>query len=444
VNVTYHLAHFPPAVETVQVGSSNSTPLAFSALATTTSGATWLSVSPTAGTTPATINLSFSVSGMTPGVYQGTVTLASGGITQAAIGVTLTVVADTGIVLQAAPASLTFTSTGTAPAAQNVQVSAGTDAVIFLADISTSNNGKWLSVTPTGAATPATLSVSVDPKNLTPATYTGTISLHLSGLTNVAQTIPVTFTIGSAPTLPAINTNGVLNAGSLAAAIAPGTWVSIFGTALSPTTRSWNGTDFTGGKLPMSLDNVSVTIDGKPAAVSYISSTQINVLAPDAASTGLVFAQVKTPAGTSSNALVLQQTAAPAFFPLRAANTNYVAGTHADNSLLAGTALNQQGLTGTPAKPGETIVLYGTGFGATQPAISATALVTSPMPLANPQDLRVRIGGVDAQVVFAGLVSPGLYQFNVIVPNVPDGDQTVVAELRGLATQTGLWVPVQR
>jgi uncharacterized protein (TIGR03437 family) len=199
-----------------------------------------------------------------------------------------------------------------------------------------------------------------------------------------------------------------------------------------------------GGKLPTVLDNVSVTIDGKAAAVAYVSPTQINVLAPDDSTTGLVFAQVKAPAGTSATALVLQQTAAPAFFQFHAPSANYAAATHADGSLLAGTALVQQGILGTPAKPGETIVLYGTGFGATQPAISATALVPSALPLANLQDLRVRIAGVDATAVFAGLVSPGLYQFNVVVPNVPDGDQTVTAELRGLATQSGLMVTVQR
>jgi uncharacterized protein (TIGR03437 family) len=263
-------------------------------------------------------------------------------------------------------------------------------------------------------------------------------------LSNVAQTIPVTFTVTAANPLPSINSNAVLNAGSLIAAIAPGAWVSIFGANLAGTTRSWQTADFVGGKLPTSLDNVSVTIDGKAAAVSYVSPTQINVLAPDDTTTGLVFAQVKTPGGTSGTTLVLLQTAAPAFFQFRAASTNYVAGTHADNSLLAGTALVQQGVVGTPAKPGETIVLYGTGFGATQPSISATAPVTAALPLANPQDLRVRIGGVDAPVAFAGLIAPGLYQFNVVVPNVPDGDQTVVAELRGLASQSGLLLAVQR
>jgi uncharacterized protein (TIGR03437 family) len=112
--------------------------------------------------------------------------------------------------------------------------------------------------------------------------------------------------------------------------------------------------------------------------------------------------------------------------------------------LLAGPALIQQGTPGTAAKVGETIVLFGTGFGATLPAISATALVPVPLPLARPEDLRVRIGGLDAAIAYAGLISPGVYQFNVVVPPVAEGDQSVVAELRGLLTQSGLLLTIQR
>ena len=90
------------------------------------------------------------------------------------------------------------------------------------------------------------------------------------------------------------------------------------------------------------------------------------------------------------------------------------------------------------------IVLFGTGFGATQPAISATALVPAPyLPLAHPEDLHVRIGGFDAVIAFAGLISPGVYQFNVVVPPLAAGDQSVVAQLRDLLTQTDLLLTIQ-
>jgi uncharacterized protein (TIGR03437 family) len=220
--------------------------------------------------------------------------------------------------------------------------------------------------------------------------------------------------------------------------------VSVFGAALSPVTRPWLASDFVNGVLPTSLDGVSVTINDKAAAIAFISPTQINALAPDDTATGLVPVQVKSPAGTSENVLTLLQTAAPALFQLSGGTAQYVAGTHADGSYVAGPALLEKGISGTPAKPGETIVLFGTGFGATKPAISATAQVPAALPLERPEDLRVRIGGVDARIAFAGLISPGLYQLNVIVPQVDDGDVPVVAELRGLLTRPDILLTVRR
>jgi uncharacterized protein (TIGR03437 family) len=69
--------------------------------------------------------------------------------------------------------------------------------------------------------------------------------------------------------------------------------------------------------------------------------------------------------------------------------------------------------------------------------------VPAALPLAHPEDLRVRISGIDATIAFAGLISPGVYQFNVVVPQVAPGDQPVVAELHGLLSQSGLLVTIQ-
>jgi len=47
-------------------------------------------------------------------------------------------------------------------------------------------------------------------------------------------------------------------------------------------------------------------------------------------------------------------------------------------------------------------------------------------------------------VSFAGLVSPGEFQFNVVVPaNVPDGDQAITATYGGVSTQPGTLIAIQ-
>lgn len=444
ISTTYRTGHFPPAAETVQVTSAGSAPVPFTVQTSTNSGGNWLSATPPSGATPAALSITFTISGLQPGVYTGKVTVASDPANPVIIAVTLAVVTDATLVLQANPASLSFSyvSGGQIPPSQSLAVTVSGDNVIFQAEVTAPPNGKWLLVSPAAAATPAKLTVSVDPKTLSPGAYSGAITLRVAGVPN-PQTVPVALSVQTPPVLPSITQNGVVNAANFSGAISPGTWVSIFGGNLSATTRPWREADFLNGKLPLALDGVSVTIDGEPAAVAFVSPTQLNVLAPDNTTTGLVSVQVKSPAGTSDNALALEQTASPAFFQFRAGATAYVAGTHADGTYLAGAGLVQQGIPGAPAKPGETIAVYGTGFGATQPAISATALVPSPLPLANPQDLRVRIGGVDAAIAFAGLISPGVYQFNVVVPQVDDGDRTVVAELRGLLTRSDLMLSVQ-
>jgi uncharacterized protein (TIGR03437 family) len=96
----------------------------------------------------------------------------------------------------------------------------------------------------------------------------------------------------------------------------------------------------------------------------------------------------------------------------------------------------------TPAAPGETIVIYGNGFGATSTAVTAGAETQSgtlsPLPA-------ITIGGLTAQVQFAGLnVAPGEFQFNVVVPAaLAAGDQPIVATYNGQTTQMGTLVTVQ-
>ena len=148
--------------------------------------------------------------------------------------------------------------------------------------------------------------------------------------------------------------------------------MSIIGSNLSTTTYSWQASDFVNGMLPTSLQGVSVTINGLPAFIEYISPTQINVLAPDDATIGPVQVQV-TVAQHASNSLTVQKERRfrPAFFTID--NGVYVAALHADYTLVGSSSL-LPGVTTRPAQPGETMLLYGTGFGLDQPGPSHGAV----------------------------------------------------------------------
>jgi len=142
---------------------------------------------------------------------------------------------------------------------------------------------------------------------------------------------------------------------------------------------------------------------------------------------------------TSNTASVGAQALAPAFFLIN--SDKYVAATHSDNkSIIGPTTLIAN--TTTPAAPGETIVLYGNGFGQTNPAVSNGQLVTSARPLAG--TATVLVNNATANVVFAGLVAPGLYQINVTLPTgLPDGDVPIVARIGGVSSPTGALITIK-
>jgi uncharacterized protein (TIGR03437 family) len=224
----------------------------------------------------------------------------------------------------------------------------------------------------------------------------------------------------------------VANAEGEAATIAPNTWVEIKGLNLAPVghTRIWQDSDFANNQMPKQLDNVSATVNGKAAYVYYISPTQVNILTPPDAMSGPV--QVLVNNGAAASTFTAQAQALSLSFFVFGAGP-YVAATHANGTLLG---------PASPAKPSETIVLYANGFGTTSTPVASGAVsqsgTLSPLPV-------VKIGGIGAMVMFAGLnITPGEFQFNVVVPpNTPDGDQTITATYNGLTTQSGTLLAIQ-
>ena len=250
--------------------------------------------------------------------------------------------------------------------------------------------------------------------------------------------------IPSSPPAPAIQR--VVNGASFGSEIASRGWITIQGTNLASTSRIWQAGDFTGNRLPTALDGVSVKVNNQEAPVYFISPTQINALAPADTTVGPVSVTVTTAAGTSAPVNATMQRYAPAFFMFDADNRRYLAAVHADGTFVGRPGLFGSALTSRPAKPGDSILLFGTGFGPTRPEVPANEVFSGAAPLADPSQLKMQIGNADATVAFAGLVGSGLYQFNVIVPEgaaAGSGESAVVAELGGARTQAAAFLTLQ-
>jgi len=243
---------------------------------------------------------------------------------------------------------------------------------------------------------------------------------------------------GSLQAAPVITASAIGNAADTQTGIAPNTFISIFGSNLSPITRNWTTTDFAGTALPTSLSGVSVTVNGKPAFVYYVSPKQIDVLTPVDTATGPVDVVVSNNTMTSTAASVNMQQFSPAFFLLKDGKS--IAAVHAAGGVVGAAAL-YPGVS-TPAKVGETIVLFGTGFGPTNPGIASGQLVAAPATCVNTPT--VTFGGAPAQVAFAGLVSAGVYQFNVVVPSsLVAGDIPVTINMGSVASTANTIITVQ-
>lgn len=181
-----------------------------------------------------------------------------------------------------------------------------------------------------------------------------------------------------------------------------------------------------------------MTINGKNAFVYYISTTQINVLTSPDLGIGPAQVQVTYNGAASPAFTVPAQQYSTSFFVFNGGP--YVAATRLDGSYI-GPASLFPGLT-RPVKPGETIVLYANGFGPTSVLIVSDSPVQSGTLPALPV---IRIGGVLANVTFAGLVAPGEYQFNIDIPlTAPDGDNAITVTYSGSTTQAGTLITVRR
>src|SRR6202012_4665978 len=91
----------------------------------------------------------------------------------------------------------------------------------------------------------------------------------------------------------------------------------------SSTNGQWTSSDFNGVNAPTNLDGVSVAINGKPAYVSYISPGQINVQAPEDASTGGFLITTTNCHATSQSFAFTKQQLAPGLL----APSNYIGAT---------------------------------------------------------------------------------------------------------------------
>lgn len=268
----------------------------------------------------------------------------------------------------------------------------------------------------------------------------GSCSVGQVGLTpNATISGPVHGTFDATPNILA-----AISASSYGgfAALAPGTWMEVYGTKLANVvSQLWGSADFNGNNAPTTLGGTTITIGGQQAFVDFVSPNQANAQVPSNLAPGPQSLVVSTPGGTSAAYTVTLNATepgmlAPAVFKLPAGQ--YIGALFPDFSTFVLPPGSVNGVQSARAKPGDTIILYGIGFGPVTPDIAAGILVTAANQITG--TLQISFAGTPATINYDGLTGGflGLYQFNVVVPNVAANDLTpLTLSLNGVpSTQT--------
>jgi uncharacterized protein (TIGR03437 family) len=243
------------------------------------------------------------------------------------------------------------------------------------------------------------------------------------------------------PATPSVLPNGVVSAGAFGgfASVSPGSWIEIYGSNLALDARLWATSDFNGIIAPTSLDGATVTVGGKSAFIDYISPGQVNALIASDTPTGMQQLIVSDGSSASPPYSVMVNSVEPGLLApaqFLVGGIQYAAGMLDDGSFAMPVGAVAQ-VASRPAKPGETIVFYGVGFGPVTPASLAGQIVQQADNLAS--NFQMSIGGIAATSQYSGLVPnfTGLYQFNVTVPAAPAGTAALTFSLGGtMGTQT--------
>jgi uncharacterized protein (TIGR03437 family) len=216
----------------------------------------------------------------------------------------------------------------------------------------------------------------------------------------------------------------VANAADNSENVAPGSLISVYGANLSPVTETTSQTP-----LPTLLGESCLTVNGTAVPMIYVSTGQINAQLPYAVE-GSTTLTLRTPGGVSDNYNLTISPAAPSIFRTTLSGGPEVA--------TVVRAVNNEMVTpSNPVHRGDVLTIYATGLGRTSPSVENGGVAPAD-PLASvvatPQ---VTIGGVPAQVTFAGLTPGqiGVYQINVLIPDrIPTGWNIPLAISQGTSS----------
>jgi uncharacterized protein (TIGR03437 family) len=259
----------------------------------------------------------------------------------------------------------------------------------------------------------------------------------------------IAFSLASPSGPPVIDAGGIVSASAFGdfPSIAPGSLIEIYGINLTASAPLGWGSAFINDVAPTMLGDVSVSIGGKAAFINYISPSQVNALVSSDAPTGAQEITLTNSKGISDAYPIYVNPTQPG---LLAPSQFIINGKQYVFAMLPGGvfALPENavpGVSSRPAMPGETIVLYGIGFGPVTGDFPAGTIVTGANSLTTPFHFLFGATAVTATYLGLAPMLTGLYQFDVVVPNVAANNAFPISfNLGGVNGSQKLYIAVQK
>lgn len=262
----------------------------------------------------------------------------------------------------------------------------------------------------------------------------------------------------SASASPAISAGGVTGAGGSSPAVtrlSSGALASIFGTNFT-TARSGvsvQASDIVNGVLPTKLADTCVQVDSLRGYVTYVGSQQINFQVPEVPVNTTANVQVIANCGTanemkSAPVAVQTQSATPEFlyWVRNLDGKDPIIAVNAVTGAYIGPVGLIPGLTFAPARPGDVLTIYCISLGPTNPVTRPGQASAGAAQIQSGLEVKIGTTTVDAtNVIYAG-ASPGtagLYQLNLRVPVLPDGDHIVSLKLGEFSAPAGGFLAIK-
>jgi uncharacterized protein (TIGR03437 family) len=257
----------------------------------------------------------------------------------------------------------------------------------------------------------------------------------------------LTLTLQGQSSGPSYSASGLVNGATyLPGPLAPNTWVTLRGSNLAWTTATAGPADMTGDQWPVRIPGAGVQVlfaGGTPAHLLYVSPTQINFLTPASRVPGNTTLIVVRDGVAGPSIPVTFADTAPGLFQ----NNSMAVAAHADGSVITDDA---------PARPGEIVVLYGTGLGQTVVPLDSQSDGRLVAVNSNPAALRIlRFADLSVtlndstvdprRILWAGLTPgfAGLYQINLQLPDTLEANPFIRIRMGDQASAEGVKLAVR-